>query len=78
MYTVAGIVQKSPPLGVLVLLYLSLVFARIFYQVLPMLFCEGDKKKEKVHPFMLILPWFILMVLVILTFLIPKEIVQKV
>ncbi|MGB9873418.1 MAG: proton-conducting transporter membrane subunit [Hydrogenobacter sp.] len=78
MYTVAGIVQKSPLLGVLVLLSLSLAFAGIFYQVLPMLFGEGDKKEEKVHPFMLLLPAFILMVLVALTFLLPKEIVQKV
>jgi hydrogenase-4 component F len=79
MYTIVGTVQKSPLLGVVMLLSISLAFAGLFYQMLPMLFGEGGKEKEKnLHPLMLLVPATMLITLLIFTFYLPQDFLKRV
>ncbi|WP_340690950.1 hypothetical protein [Hydrogenobacter thermophilus] len=79
MYTIVGTVQKSPLLGVVMLLSISLAFAGLFYQMLPMLFGEESKEKEKnLHPLMLLVPATMLITLLVFTFYLPQDFLKRV
>ncbi|GBC88065.1 Hydrogenase-4 component B [bacterium HR13] len=79
MYTIVGTVQKSPLLGMVMLLSISLAFAGLFYQMLPMLFGEESKEKEKnLHPLMLLVPATMLITLLVFTFYLPQDFLKRV
>ncbi len=77
IYIIIGVIQKSHFLGILVLFSLAVAFSGIFWQILPMLSGISKGEREKVlHPFMIIIPTLMLLILIALTFYTPETLTQ--
>ncbi len=79
LYIIIGLIQKNQFLGILVLISLAVAFSGVFWQVLPMLSGTGKGEREKaIHPFMLLIPALMLLMLIVFTFYTPQAVIDVV